>query len=98
MGVYSCSGVLAWASPQKQCFCAVHVLGTVSRVHSHWSRKDLDGNQRKSYDIFARYVQMLSPTANGNGPKTKQTKPTPAQQPSEEENPFNQDETSEIPF
>ena len=65
------------------------------------SRKwnDRDGNERKSYDIVARYLQMLSPIANGNGAKPKESKPSQASQPSEEDNPFRQDEASEeIPF
>lgn len=60
--------------------------------------QDRDGNERKSYDIVARYMQMLSPSANGNGAKEKGTKPTPPSQPSEEDNPFRQDDPSEIPF
>ncbi len=61
--------------------------------------KDRDGNERKSYDIVARYMQMLSPAANGNGAKQKGTKPAQPSQPSEEENPFRQDEGSDdIPF
>ena len=65
------------------------------------SRKwdDRDGNERKSYDIVARYMQMLSPSANGDGAKPKDTKPTQASGPSEEENPFGRDEAGEaIPF
>ena len=65
------------------------------------SRKwdDRDGNERKSYDIVARYMQMLSPAANGNGVKPKAATPTQAPQPSEEENPIGQDEAGEgIPF
>ncbi len=64
------------------------------------SRKwdDRDGNERKSYDIVARYMQMLSPSGNGNGTKPKETKPAPASQSFEEENPSNQDEASDIPF
>jgi single-strand DNA-binding protein len=58
---------------------------------------DRDGNERKSYDIIARYMQMLSPSANGNGAKAKgSTAPQPSQ-PSEEDNPFRQDEES-VPF
>ena len=60
---------------------------------------DRDGNERKSYDIVARYMQMLSPSANGDGAKPKDTKPTQASGPSEEENPFGRDEAGEaIPF
>ena len=65
------------------------------------SRKwdDRDGNERRSYDIVARHMQMLSPAANGNGAKPKESKPSQASQPSEEDNPFRQDEASEgIPF
>ena len=66
---------------------------------------DRDGNERKSYDIVARYMQMLSPSANGNGAKSKteNAKPAPqagasqgAVQPSEEDNPFEAEES--IPF
>jgi len=61
--------------------------------------KDRDGNERKSYDIVARYMQMLSPAANGNGDKPKGTNATQPAQPAEEDNPFRQDEASEeIPF
>jgi len=60
--------------------------------------KDRDGNERKSYDIVARYMQILSPAANGNGAKPQDDKPSQASQPSEEDNPFRQDEGSEIPF
>ncbi len=60
--------------------------------------KDRDGNERKSYDIVARYMQMLSPSTNGNGAKPQATKPAQASQPSEDDNPFRQDESSEIPF
>ncbi len=61
--------------------------------------KDRDGNKRKSYDIVARYMQMLSPSANGNGAKPKAAEPTQTSQPSEEDNPFRQDGADEaIPF
>lgn len=61
--------------------------------------EDRDGNERKSYDIVARYMQMLSPSPNGNGAKSKENKPAQPSQPSEDENPFRQDEPSEqIPF
>ncbi len=59
---------------------------------------DRDGNERKSFDIVARYMQMLSPSANGNGAKPKETNPSQAPKPSEEDNPFRQDEADEIPF
>ena len=61
--------------------------------------EDRDGNERKSYDIVARYMQMLSSATNGTGAKRQDNKPTQASQPSEEDNPFRQDEGSEnIPF
>ncbi len=59
---------------------------------------DRDGNERKSYDIVARYMQMLSPSANGNGAKPKAAAPTQTLQRSEEDNPFRQGEASDIPF
>jgi len=59
---------------------------------------DRDGHERKSYDIVARYMQMLSSSANGNGTKPKEAKPTQASQASEGDNPFRQDEVSDIPF
>jgi single-strand DNA-binding protein len=63
------------------------------------SWQDRDGNKRTSYDIVARFMQMLSPSGNGNGTKPNGTKPTRASEPSEEDNPFRQDEGSEdIPF
>jgi single-strand DNA-binding protein len=73
----------------------VYIEGSIRS--SKW--EDRDGNERKSYDIVARYMQMLSSGANGNGVKPEGSKPTQPSQPSEEENPFRQDEVSEdIPF
>jgi single-strand DNA-binding protein len=60
--------------------------------------EDREGNERKSYDIVARYMRMLSQSANGNGTKPKETTPAPAPAPAEEDNPFGQDEPSDIPF
>jgi single-strand DNA-binding protein len=65
------------------------------------SRKwgDRDGNERKSYDIVARCMQMLSPSANGTETRSKETKPAQASQVSEEGNTFGQDEATEgTPF
>jgi single-strand DNA-binding protein len=65
------------------------------------SWEDRDGNKRTSYDIVARYMQMLSPSGNGNRakPKLDETSGTQASEPSEEDNPFRQDEAAEgIPF
>ncbi len=61
--------------------------------------KDRDGNERKSYDIVARFMQMLSPSANGNASKPTETSAAQASEPSEEENPFRHDEAGgSIPF
>jgi single-strand DNA-binding protein len=61
--------------------------------------EDRDGNERRSYDIVARYMQMLSAAKNGNGARPKGGTSTEPSQPAEEDNPFRQDETSEeIPF
>ncbi len=61
--------------------------------------KDRDGNERKSYDIVARYMQMRSPSANGNGAEPNKAKPAQVSQSSEEDNPFRDDEAGEqIPF
>ena len=61
--------------------------------------EDREGNERKSYDIVARYMRMLSPSANGNGTKPTESKPAQPSEHSDEENPFNQDEAGkEIPF
>ena len=65
---------------------------------------DRDGNERKSYDIVASQMRMLS-SSNGKEakPKTESAKPAPqagasqaAVQPSEEDNPFEADES--VPF
>jgi single-strand DNA-binding protein len=60
--------------------------------------EDRKGNERKSYDIVARYMRMLSPSVNGNGAKSKKTQPTQVSEPSDGDNPFSQDEVSDIPF
>src|SRR5437879_11731744 len=61
--------------------------------------KDRDGNERKSYDIVARYMQMLSPSGNGNGAKPKESSPTPVHETSEADNPFREDDGSaQIPL
>jgi len=60
--------------------------------------EDKDGNRQKSYDIVVRFIRMLSPTPNGNSAKPKGGNATQPFQPSEEDNPFNQNETSEVPF
>lgn len=79
----------------------VYIEGTI-RSHK-W--EDRDGKEHKAYDIVAHWMQMLSPATNGNGTKseTKSVKPAPqagasqaAGQPSEEDNPFEADES--VPF
>ena len=61
--------------------------------------EDREGNERKSYDIVARYMRMLSPP-NGNGARGKTEGGSPTPQASAEDNPFNRedDQGSEIPF
>lgn len=63
---------------------AVYVEGSI-RSHKY---EDRDGNERKTYDIVARWMQMLSPGANGNSAKATNppaAKPAPAD---EGDNPF----------
>jgi len=71
----------------------VYIAGSIR------SRKwdDRDGNERKSYDIVARYMQMLSPSANGNSAKPGESKPAQTSEPSEADSPFRQDE-GDVPF
>src|SRR5436309_4566321 len=57
--------------------------------------KDRDGNERKSYDIVARHMQILSPSPNGTGVKAKEANTPQPSQPSEEDNPFRQDQADE---
>ena len=72
----------------------VYVEGSIRS--NQW--EDKEGNRRKSYDIIARYMRMLSPSGNGNGAKAKGPNATQPSQ-SEEHNPFGQEEISqEIPF
>jgi len=60
--------------------------------------EDRGGNKRTSYDIIARYMQMLSPSGNGNAARPNGTHPPQASEPPEEDNPFRQDDASEVPF
>jgi single-strand DNA-binding protein len=62
--------------------------------------QDRDGNERKSYDIVARYMQMLSPSTNGNGAEPKAERANAAPQASAEDNPFEHEngQGSDIPF
>jgi single-strand DNA-binding protein len=61
--------------------------------------QDREGNERKSYEIVARYMQMLSPSANGNGAKPAE-RANAAPQASEDANPFEHEgaEDNSIPF
>ena len=61
--------------------------------------EDREGNERKSYDIIARYMRMLS-SSNGNGAKGKTEDRSPATQASAEDNPFEHEngQGKDIPF
>ena len=61
--------------------------------------EDREGNERKSYDIIARQMRMLS-SSNGNGAKGKTEDRSPATQASAEDNPFEHEngEGKDIPF
>src|SRR3989442_13669787 len=76
----------------------VYIEGSIRSIRSRkWD--DRDGNERKSYDIVARYMKMLSPSAaNGNATKPESSKPAQSSESSEDDRPFRQDEASEIPF
>ena len=62
--------------------------------------EDREGNERKSYDIVARYMRMLSPSANGNGTKPKAEDANPAREAAAGDNPFEHegDQDNSIPF
>ena len=60
--------------------------------------EDRERNERKSYDIVARYMRMLSPSANGNGATSRESKSTEGSEPSEDESLFDQHQEGEIPF
>jgi single-strand DNA-binding protein len=61
--------------------------------------EDRDGNQRTSFNIIARHMQMFS-AGNGNGSKPKPQTAMPAATRLEEDNPFTDDSTTEsdVPF
>jgi len=61
--------------------------------------EDREGNERKSYDIIARQMRMLS-SSNGNGAKGKTEDRNPATQASAEDNPFEHEngQGNDIPF
>jgi single-strand DNA-binding protein len=71
----------------------VYVEGSIRS--NQW--EDKSGNRRKSYDIVARQMRMLSPS-NGNGTRPKESKPAQPSAHSDEDNPFSQDEGGDIPF
>ncbi len=73
----------------------VYVEGSIRS--NQW--EDKDGNRRKSYDIVARYMRMLS-SSNGNGAKGKSGGGSPTPQTSAEDNPFEHEnvQDNEIPF
>ena len=61
--------------------------------------EDREGKERKSYDIIARQMRMLS-SSNGNGAKGKTEDRSPATQASSEDNPFEHEngQGNDIPF
>lgn len=65
---------------------------------SQW--EDREGNRRKSFDIIARQMRVLSPSGNGNGAKPNNSPAAQAPQTDENDNPFREDEASaeEVPF
>jgi len=65
----------------------VYVEGSIRT--GNW--KDRNGNERTSYNIVARYMQIISPSSNGNGAKPKRGNAPQSPEPSEEDNPFRQD-------
>ena len=61
--------------------------------------EDREGNERKSYDIIARYMRMLS-SSNGNGTKGTTGHGSAAPEASAGDNPFEHEngQEGEIPF
>ena len=61
--------------------------------------EDREGNERKSYDIIARYMRMLS-SSNGNGTKGTTGHGSPGPEASAGDNPFEHEngQGGEIPF
>jgi single-strand DNA-binding protein len=62
--------------------------------------EDRQGNQRMSYQIVARQMQMLSSSSNDNGAKAKNSAPINSAPTDESDNPFREDVAtdSEVPF
>lgn len=75
--------------------CEVYIEGPIRT--RQW--EDRDGNQRTSFNIVARRMQMFS-SAHGNGSKPKTQAAMPAATSSEEDNPFSGHDTTEpdVPF
>jgi single-strand DNA-binding protein len=61
--------------------------------------EDREGNERKSYDIVARHMRMLS-SSNGNGARGKTRGGSPESQAPAEDNPFEHEngQGGDIPF
>jgi single-strand DNA-binding protein len=73
----------------------VYIEGTIRS--GKW--QDQNGNERKSFDIVAHWMQMLSPGSNGNGAKAKSVAPAKTAEPNEDDNPFSGGtEDSDTPF
>jgi len=74
----------------------VYLEGTIRS--GKW--QDQNGNEQKSFDIVAHWMQMLSPANNGNGAKAKNPPAAKADQPREEDNPFRQSDPTadDVPF
>jgi single-strand DNA-binding protein len=74
----------------------VYIEGSI-RSHK-W--EDQDGNERKAYDVVARWMQMLSPANNGSGAKASNPSAAKSAQHDEDDNPFREDraQTENVPF
>lgn len=60
-------------------------------IRSHkW--EDQDGNERKAYDIVARWMQILSSAKNGSGTQAGKPPSGNASDADEEDNPFRDDQ------
>ncbi len=62
--------------------------------------EDQDGNERKSFNIVAHRMRMLSSSSNSNGSTSKRETPKPATQPLAEDNFFEEGngEATDVPF
>lgn len=78
-----CFGRLAEvAGEYLSCGRACYIEGSIRR--RKW--QDPSGNERTTFDIVARWMQILS--SNGNGARPKAEAPKAAAPPSEDDNPF----------